>query len=872
MRFIWKLGPSPKTSASNDFRDWQTQKYMIEDDLTYRLDIIPEETRIAAPAVLYALLGVAACILVFLDADQGHTWRFLGYLACANLAAFGLTLTSAKGVLPAGFLFLMLGITELNISEVLFIAVTITLLQEVQTVRRLAEAPGLIYAVARMAFGITAAQSAYETTIDLGGSALYPLPIMVSAVVLIANRVLAALLLPKQGDTYFETFKRECQPLLPWFIATAYLAYLVERVGVQTGLSPAWIALPMLFTVDLGYRAWCKEIAERKEEVLRLHRNTLETLALAIDARDQTTHMHLRRVQVYALAIGRELGLSTAELESLYVAALLHDIGKLGIPDHILLKPGSLTAPEWEKMKSHAEIGAEMLSHMSFPPLVSSIVITHHEKWDGTGYPKGLSGGDIPVGSRILSAVDCLDALASDRPYRAALPLEEAMNMVRNQSGKAYDPAIIAVLERRYVELDQLAREIVGPPTVDTKPVAAPAPEQSIATLASSVLAESSNAIKEDIFDPIVSARQEDQLLITLANDLGRSTRLDEVVPVIHNCLSQKINYDTMALFVRRQDDMEPIYILGDGENLFSRGAFSLEGGLSGWVARHGKPILNGNVSLEKCYSNNSRVLNNLQSALSVPFEGKNGTEGVITLYHLDRNAFRQDDLRILEAASSQIGPAIEGALQFKEAEETAATDHLTGLPNGRALASYLQRQLQKASHEQSSMGVLVCDLDGFKQVNDCFGHLTGDEVLRAVASGLRHASRDSDYLARIGGDEFVIVLPGVRDDHSDQLQRLREVAVQAGLTVCGERCLSMSFGLSIYPADGLDADTLIQKADQRMYQQKNESKSMSQRMSILLDDADSDLGEPLRDLSRVLSSDRQAALSTDPEGRPQAV
>lgn len=247
-----------------------------------------------------------------------------------------------------------------------------------------------------------------------------------------------------------------------------------------------------------------------------------------------------------------------------------------------------------------------------------------------------------------------------------------------------------------------------------------------------------------------------------------------------------------------------------------------MERGLSGWVAQHGTPILNGNVSLESCYRNDSDVLTNLQSALAVPFVGKGGTMGVLTLYHLDRNAFGQDDLRILEAASAHIGPAVEGALHFLEAEETAATDHLTGVANARGLAAYLDRELQRASRDQSTVGVLVCDLDGFKHINDSFGHLTGDEVLRTVATGLRKACRGSDFVARIGGDEFIIVLPGLRDDYSAQLERLRDVAVEAGLAACGERCLSMSVGMAVYPADGPDAETLIASADQRMYRIKH--------------------------------------------------
>ena len=187
---------------------------------------------------------------------------------------------------------------------------------------------------------------------------------------------------------------------------------------MRRGFAPATTQPSLRFRAairssDRGYRTWTASLAERKEEFAQLHRNTLDTLALAIDARDQTTHMHLRRVQISAIAVGRELKLSEPELEALNISAMLHDIGKLGIPDHILLKPGSLTPQEWEKMKTHALIGADMLTRMHFPELVSSIVRTHHEKWDGTGYPLGLKETEIPIGARILSAVDCLDALAS---------------------------------------------------------------------------------------------------------------------------------------------------------------------------------------------------------------------------------------------------------------------------------------------------------------------------------------------------------------------------------------------------------------------------------------------------------------------------
>jgi diguanylate cyclase (GGDEF)-like protein/putative nucleotidyltransferase with HDIG domain len=818
----------PKNPADNAYpAEWKVRRFLIDQDSNYYAETVPAtERNIRAWAVVYGFIGLLACISILVQMQERQPSRFWIYLACANLAAFGLRHTANQIVLPAGFLFLLLGMEDLNLPELLVIALSITVQRQVWSGSSRFRIGALLYAAASVTIGLAAAQSTYRTVSQLTNNGPFPTSIIAGALIFIVNFALATMLLSKPTELCLDNYRTECRPLLPWFIATTYLAYLVQCAGLRTGFHPAVISLPLLWIVDRGYRTWTAATADRKQEFAQLHRNTLETLALAINARDQTTHLHLQRVQLSALGIARELKLSEPELDALNTAAMLHDIGKLGIPDHILLKPGSLTPQEWEKMKTHAAIGADMLARMHFPQMVSDIVKTHHEKWDGTGYPRGLSGTDIPIGARILSAVDCLDALASDRPYRTAHTLEEAMEMVRSQNGKSYDPAIIAILERKYIELDQLARGIIGNFAATSKVSSETASQQGIANLASHLLAESTAGRKNDILDPIISARQETQLLQALASDLAHSAHLDEVVSVIYKCLSQKIHYDTLGVYIRRQDHLEPIYFLGGHHYLFTKRAFPITEGLSGWVAQHGRPVLNGNVSIECCYENDSLILNNLQTALAVPFAGKRGTAGVITLYHLDRNAFDQDDLRILESASLQIGPAIENVMKFQNAEESAATDHLTGIPNARALEIHLSQELERAAREKTHVGVLVCDLDGFKQVNDRFGHLKGNEVLRCVAKSLRETCRSSDYLARIGGDEFVIVIPNFQGDYSPQVERLRAATVKAAQLASGEPCVSMSVGLARFPADGVRAECLIAEADRRMYQLKQQNKS----------------------------------------------
>ena len=177
----------------------------------------------------------------------------------------------------------------------------------------------------------------------------------------------------------------------------------------------------------------------------RLQRNTIEALATAINAKDHLTFDHVRRVQIYAVGLGRLVGCSAPELEALQEGALLHDVGKIGVPDAILTKTGKLTAEEFETMKMHPVLGADILTRINFPFPLVPVVRHHHERWDGTGYPDGLKGVDIPVTARILSIVDCFDAVREDRPYRRGMTRQEAIDLVLDGSGTLYDPSLVGL-------------------------------------------------------------------------------------------------------------------------------------------------------------------------------------------------------------------------------------------------------------------------------------------------------------------------------------------------------------------------------------------------------------------------------------------
>ena len=253
-------------------------------------------------------------------------------------------------------------------------------------------------------------------------------------------------------DTYFWVFQ--------YHMVGAGIAWLIVVLLHQETWHAALFLFPMVYWIYRSYRSYIDRLEKDKrhvEEMAGLHLRTIEALALAIEAKDATTHDNLQRVRVYATEIGKDVGMDSNELEALKAAALLHDIGKLAVPEHIISKPGKLTPEEFEKMKIHPLVGAEILEEVKFPYPVVPIVRAHHEKWDGSGYPFGLSREEIPMGARILSAVDCLDALASDRQYRRAMPLDQAMNIVIAESNKSFDPVIVEILQRRYVELERMA-------------------------------------------------------------------------------------------------------------------------------------------------------------------------------------------------------------------------------------------------------------------------------------------------------------------------------------------------------------------------------------------------------------------------------
>ncbi|HEY3444630.1 MAG TPA: diguanylate cyclase [Paludibaculum sp.] len=627
--------------------------------------------------------------------------------------------------------------------------------------------------------------------------------------------------------------------MLPYFVAGAILARVFDTARAEVGWQIPMLALLMTFLFYRSYRLYMGRLEDGRdhaEEMASLHLRTIEALALAIDAKDQTTHDHLERVQVYAVELGKELGLDDAHMEAIRAASLLHDIGKLAVPEHIISKPGRLTPEEFEKMKIHPVVGAEILERVQFPYPVVPMVRYHHEKWDGSGYPEGLKGEAIPIGARILSAVDCLDALATDRQYRKALPLDQAIAVVVQEAGRAFDPRIVEVLARRYVELEHLAgKHHIEPLKLSTelKIEAGAAPAAGFES--SSVTPSGRpprNSDKPEFLTQIAAARQEAQALFEVAQNLGSSLSLDETLSVLSVRLKRIVPHDSLAVYIKRGNLLVPEFVAGDNFRLFSALEIPIGQGLSGWVAENAKPILNGNPSVEPGYLNDTTKFSTLRSALAVPLEGINGVVGVLSLYTSERDAFTRDHLRVMLVVSSKLALSIENALRYRQAETSATIDYLTELPNARSLFLHLDSEIARCRLTSDTLAALVCDMDNFKQINDQYGHIEGNKILKVVAAALKSSCRGSDYVARMGGDEFVVILPGIKGPAvAQRVEQLSNFAVAEARLQTGLE-LTISIGHALFPEDGDNAEELLSAADRAMYKAKavNPERLKSQR------------------------------------------
>ena len=601
--------------------------------------------------------------------------KFACYLIAAVLASsFKVILPGIEGTLSVNFLFTLLGILELGLPETLLIVLASTLGQAFLGRKQQVKLVQFIFNWAQLTVSSALAYGAYKLVAIYVLHSPGPLALLAAAITQFGcnTAAMSTIIGLTEAKPISKVWNDSYLWSLPYYMVGAAAAGLIHFLNSHIGWQSSLLVLPPIYLMYRSYRLYLGKLESEKkhaEQVSMLHLRTIETLALAIEAKDQTTGEHLQRVRIYAMELAKELGLNEDEREALKAASVLHDIGKLAVPEHIISKPGKLTPEEFEKMKVHPIVGAEILEQVNFPYPVVPIVRAHHEKWDGSGYPYGLAGETIPIGARILAAVDCLDALASDRQYRKALPLDDAMAKVVADAGRAFDPRVVEILRRRYIELEKMANEqpLQAPPklSTDIKVERGLAPDAGFAESAdASVSAPASRMSAQAL---ISTAQQRGNEIVELSR-MGASLSLADIASLLSVRLKPLVPYDSMAVYALKDGELAPEFVSGENFRLFSSLRIPIGEGLSGWVAQNSKAILNGNPSVEPGYLNDPTKYSTLRSALAVPLAGASGVVAVLALYRSATDGFTPDDQRLTEAAVADMGRAIEESTKLKAA------------------------------------------------------------------------------------------------------------------------------------------------------------------------------------------------------------
>lgn len=468
-----------------------------------------------------------------------------------------------------------------------------------------------------------------------------------AATYFLANTSLIAVAISlEQGQPALILWKNNFLSLWLNFFSGASIAALLVSFGARSGasdlgaLGAIWVVLPLLGISYFTYKSSMARIEDANkhlDQLNTLYLSTIETLAMAIDAKDQITHGHIRRVQTFAVALAKAAGITDrSQIRAIEAASLLHDMGKLAVPEYILNKPGPLTPAEFERMKLHASVGADILSAIDFPYPVVPIVRHHHENWDGGGYPAGLRGTDIPIGARILSVVDCFDALTSDRPYRPRLTDEDALQIVQDRRGTMYDPLIVDTFLSLYKRLKTQRGEVSFGGQLQ--------PESSFPRLSA-----------------ITASAGESRAMYRLIQRLAAQHTLSGALSDVADEVAALIPATFLAVYTPTTDgaELEVTHVVGSQADVLRGRRVRLGEKIVGWSASSGRSILNADPVGELGELARSGSLG-LRSCLIVPVSIQSERVAVLAAFSTRENGFTSEDQRIIEAVLRHIAAIIQ--------------------------------------------------------------------------------------------------------------------------------------------------------------------------------------------------------------------
>ena len=699
------------------------------------------------------------------------------------------------------------------------------------------------------------AASSYGILIDFfGGESLLPASSLPLSVVLVPLFALAILqyLLNTIGTTWFWSIDTGKFKLMPssesvvWTLTTqlaaAASAALFYLAILHRDISYSLLGLLISALTHLLYRFNQHRVdevraaeAERRrhiEEMADIHMNTIESLAIAIDAKDQTTHGHVRRTQIYAREMGKLLSVNESDIQALHAGALLHDIGKLAVPEYILNKPGKLTEAEFAKMKIHPTVGGDILRRVNFPYPVEDIVRYHHEKWDGSGYPKGLKGEAIPLIARIISVVDFYDATRCDRPYRKGMKREESIALLRSMVGSAFDPRVVDKFVAHVEEFDQLIglEDIQEQVPSETPAVDNETKTKPDAGLASDVLGTPDDRLSGFRF--ITEAQREVFALHEIAQTIGSSLNLNDTLTLVSNKLKSIVPFDSCIIFLvdERTGKASAAHAAGDEAELFSRRRMNVGDGITGWVIANSRSMCNASPDLDMV-GVQDEIVKQYRCVLVSPLQREDGSFGAISLYSKSRTSYTTEHVRLLESVCQHASSALNNALTYEKTRASALIDPLTELPNARGFYMMLEQRIAESQRmNREPLVVISMDIDDFKIINDKYGHSIGDRLLASVAGTIRRELRQMDILTRYAGDEFVAIMPMASSTMAASvMDRIRNTveeqlfSVRTG-TMIG---LGISAGYASFPEDGETTEELLTTAARNMQRDKHSRKTV---------------------------------------------
>jgi len=550
---------------------------------------------------------------------------------------------------------------------------------------------------------------------------------------------------------------------------------------------PLLVVLYFTFSTSMGR---VEDANRHLSELNSLYMSTIETLAMAIDAKDQITHGHIRRVQLYAVGLAKSMGITDeAQIRAIEAAALLHDMGKLAVPEYILNKPGPLTPAEFEKMKLHSSVGADILSAIAFPYPVVPIVRHHHESWDGSGYPDKLAGPDIPMGARILSVVDCFDALTSDRPYRPRLSDKDAIKILQDRRGSMYDPLIVDTFIRVHTTI------------TDSVESRTSAPSSLRAITEASNAGTSLREPRATRFEEIAASSDEMLTLFDLARSLHSSMNAQDATDLIAKHLRRLVPSSACVFYMYDVDSDELLAAHASGEHAALIKGLRVPRGqrLSGWVAANRQTIRNSDPVLD--LGESARAMTpRPRSCLSTPLLAGKTLVGVLSLYSSNKDAYSEDHERIVEVVALQVSGAILDAQTAEKVRTRSFKDETTGLPNLKHLVEFIETQFS-AGDRRHPFCLVVVRFSGDTVADG------GREAEAAVAL-VRRALRPADLLFRSGVDELAaLMLNTDRTTAGTVATRL-----EASLAVLKSDGVisSVRIGLACGPSDASASDQLL--------------------------------------------------------------